>query len=37
MLKFIAGLGLCIYIGTYYNLKPQIEYFFKLIKDIEKT
>ena len=37
MLKFIAGLGLGIYIGTYYNLKPKIEYFFKLIKDTEKN
>ena len=36
MLKIIAGFSLGIYIGTYYDLKPTIEYFFKLIKDIEK-
>ena len=32
-LKFIIGVGLGIYIGTYYNCKPLIEKLKKTIKD----
>ena len=33
MLQFILGFSIGIYIGTYYNCKPQIENIIKTIKN----